>query len=111
MTTLVPHAVYLAIPTNDQAPALQYPPLQLFWYSKAVYESGIIETMLDGAKVRIYSAEITVADCFKYRNKLGIDVGVEALNLYRRRGRMKLDQLERYAKVERVMRPYLVAVL
>jgi len=56
----------------------------------------------------------TLADCFKYRNKLGIDVCVEALNLYRRRGRMKVDQLERYAKlcrVERVMRPYLEAVL
>jgi predicted transcriptional regulator of viral defense system len=56
MTTQVPHAVYLAIPTNDQAPALQYPPLQLFWYSKAVYESGVIETTLDCAKVRVYSA-------------------------------------------------------
>jgi predicted transcriptional regulator of viral defense system len=114
MTTQVPHAVYLAIPANDQAPALQYPPLRLFWYSKAVYESGILETTLDGAKVRVYSPEKTLADCFKYRNKLGIDVCVEALNLYRRRGRMKVDQLERYAKacrVERVMRPYLEAVL
>jgi predicted transcriptional regulator of viral defense system len=114
MTTQVPHAVYLAIPANDQAPALQHPPLQLFWYSKAVYESGVIETTLDGAKVRVYSAEKPLADCFKYRNKLGIDVCVEALNLYRRRGRMKVDQLERYAKVcrvERVMRPYLEAVL
>jgi predicted transcriptional regulator of viral defense system len=114
MTTQVPHAVYLAIPANDQAPALQYPPLHLFWYSKAVYESGILETTLDGVKVRVYSPEKTLADCFKYRNKLGIDVCVEALNLYRRRGRMKVDQLERYAKacrVERVMRPYLEAVL
>jgi hypothetical protein len=70
--------------------------------------------MLDGAKVRIYSAEKTLADCFKYRKKLGIDVCVEALNLYRRRGRMKMDQIERYAKVcrvERVMRTYLEAVL
>ena len=69
---------------------------------------------MDGAKVRVYSAEKPLADCFKYRNKLGIDVCVEALNLYRRRGRMKVDQLERYAKVcrvERVMRPYLEAVL
>lgn len=114
MTTQVPHAVYLAIPANDQAPALRYPPLQLFWYSKAVYESGIIETTLDDAKVRVYSAEKTLADCFKYRHKLGIDVCVEALNLYRQRGRMKVDQIERYARVcrvERVMRPYLEAVL
>jgi predicted transcriptional regulator of viral defense system len=114
MTTQVPHAVYLAIGANDQAPCLRYPPLRLFWYSRAVHESGIIETKIDGTKVRIYSAEKTLADCFKYRNKVGIDVAIEALNLYRRRGRMKLDQIEHYAKlcrVQRVMRPYLEAVL
>lgn len=114
MTTQVPHAVFIAIPANDQAPAIQYPPLRLFWYSGPVYESGIIEAKMDGARVRVYSPEKTLADCFKYRNKLGIDVCVEALNLYRRRGRMKVDQLEQYARVcrvERVMRPYLEAVL
>jgi len=114
MTTQVPHAVYLAVPANDQVPALQYPPLRLFWYSRAVYENGILETRLDGRRLRVYSPEKTLADCFKYRNKLGIDVCVEALKLYRRRGRMKMDMLERYARlcrVERVMRPYLEAVL
>lgn len=114
MTTQIPHAVYLAIPANDQAPALQHPPLRLFWYSKAVYENGIVQEKLDGTQIRVYSPEKTLADCFKYRNKLGIDVCVEALNLYRRRGQMKMDLIERYAKlcrVERVMRPYLEAVL
>lgn len=114
MTTQIPHAVYLAIPANDQAPALQYPPLRLFWYSKAVYENGIVQEKLDRTPIRVYSPEKTLADCFKYRNKLGIDVCVEALNLYRQRGRMKMDLIERYAKlcrVERVMRPYLEAVL
>ena len=114
MTTQIPHAVYLAIPANDQAPALQYPPLRLFWYSKAVYENGIVQEKLDGTQIRVYSPEKTLADCFKYRNKLGIDVCVEALNLYRRHGRMKMDLIERYAKlcrVERVMRPYLEVVL
>jgi len=114
MTTQVPHAVYLAIAANDQAPSLRHPPLRLFWYSRAVHESGIIETKIDGTKVRIYSAEKTLADCFKFRNKVGIDVAIEALNLYRQRGRMKLDQIEHYAKlcrVQRVMRPYLEAIL
>jgi predicted transcriptional regulator of viral defense system len=114
MTTQIPHAVYLAIPANDQVPALRCPPLRLFWYSRAVYENGIIETKVDGTQLRLYSPEKTLADCFKYRNKLGIDICVEALNLYRQRGRMKLDLIERYAKlcrVERVMRPYLEAVL
>lgn len=114
LTTQVPHAVYLAIAANDQAPVLRYPPLRLFWYSKAVFESGIIETKMDGTDIHIYSAEKTLTDCFKYRNKIGIDICVEALNLYRRRGRMKLAQLEQYAKlcrVQRVMRPYMEAVL
>ena len=114
MTTQVPHAVYLAIAANDQVPALRYPPLRLFWYSKAAFEDGVEAIDMDGIKVRIYSAERTLADCFKYRNKIGIDVCVEALNLYRSRRRMKLDKLEHYAKlcrVERVMRPYLEAIL
>jgi predicted transcriptional regulator of viral defense system len=114
MTTQIPHAVYLAIAANNQAPVLRYPPLRLFWYSKAVYESGIIEAKMDGTNIHIYSAEKTLADCFKYRNKIGIDVCVEALHLYRQRDRMKLDQLEQYAKlcrVQRVMRPYMEAVL
>ncbi len=114
MTTQVPHSVYLAIAANDQVPALRYPPLRLFWYSKAAFEDGVEAIDMDGIKVRIYSAERTLADCFKYRNKIGIDVCVEALNLYRSRRRMKLDKLEHYAKlcrVERVMRPYMEAIL
>jgi predicted transcriptional regulator of viral defense system len=114
MTAQVPHAVYLAIAANDQAPALRYPPLRLFWYAKGGFEDGVTIVDMDGIKVRIYSVERTLADCFKYRNKIGIDVCVEALNLYRRRGRMKLDKLEHYAKlcrVERVMRPYMESVL
>jgi len=69
---------------------------------------------MDCTNIHISSAEKTLADCFKYRNKIGIEVCMEALNLYRRRGRMKLDQLEQYAKlcrVQRVMRPYMEAVL
>jgi len=114
MTTQVPHAIFLAIAANDQAPALRYPPLRLFWYSKTAFEDGVETVDIDGTTVRIYSAERTLADCFKYRNKIGTDVCVEALNLYRRRGKMKLDKLENYAKlcrVERIMRPYLEAIL
>ncbi len=68
----------------------------------------------DGAYIRIYSSEETPTDYFKYRNKAGIEVWVEALNLYRLRGRMKRNLIKRYAKlcrVERAMRPYPEAVL
>ncbi len=114
MTTQVPHAVYLAIGAKDQAPVMRHPPLRLFWYSKPVFESGITETKMDGVNIRIYSAEKTLVDCFKFRNKIGIDACVEALNMYRQRGRMRLDQIEHFAqidRVQRVMRPYLEAVL
>lgn len=114
MTTQIPHAIFLAIAANDQAPALRYPPLRLFWYSKTAFEDGAEAVDMDGTEVRIYSPERTLADCFKYRNKIGIDVCIETLNLYRRRGKMKLDKLENYAKlcrVERVMRPYMEAIL
>jgi hypothetical protein len=93
---------------------MQYPPLRIFWYSRQDYESSIEEMTLDSTQVRVYSAEKTLADCFKYRSKLGIDVCTEALNLYRQHGRMKLDQIEQFAKVcrvERVMRPYREAIL
>ena len=114
MTTQVPHSVYLAIPANDQAPALRYPPLRLFWYGSVAFSDGIDQVDMDGTKVRIYSVERALADCFKYRNKIGVDVRVEALTLYRLRGKMRLDKLEHFAKlcrVERVMRPYMEAIL
>jgi predicted transcriptional regulator of viral defense system len=114
MTMQIPHAVYLAIPANDQAPSLFYPPLGLFWYSKAVHESGIKVTKIDGITIRIYSPEKTLGDCFKFRNKIGIDVCIEALTLYRKRGRMKMDLIDQFVKlcrVQSVMRPYLEATL
>jgi hypothetical protein len=73
MTAQVPHTVYLAIPANDQAPVLRYPPLRLFWYSRTALEDVVTTVDMDGIKVRIYSVERTLADCFKYRNKIGID--------------------------------------
>ena len=114
LTTQIPHSVYLAIPANDQTPAMQYPPLRIFWYSRPVYESGIAEVTLDGTQVRIYSAEKTLADCFKFRNQVGLDTVLEALKEYIPRGHPKVDDLVRYSeicRVRRVMRPYLEALL
>lgn len=111
MSTLVPHSVYLAIPANDQTPALRYPPLRLFWYASVAFSDGIEQVDIDGVPVRMFSVERTLADCFKYRNKIGIDVCVEALNLYRRRGKNKLEHYAKLCRVERVMRPYREAIL
>jgi len=70
--------------------------------------------MMDGILVRIYSPEKTLADCFKYRNKVGLDTAIEALKLYRKKRRFKTDDIMRFAsvcRVENVMRPYLEALL
>jgi hypothetical protein len=69
---------------------------------------------VDGVPLRVYCPEKTLADCFKYRNKIGLDVAIEALKLYRERKPIKVDDLLRFGKVcrvEKVMRPYLEALL
>ena len=113
MTTQIPHEVSVAVPRNAYIPFLDYPPLQVYTFSRASYQSGIEEHLLDGVPVKIYSAAKTMADCFKFRNKVGMDVVLEALKLYRKRKRFDPGELARYARicrVENVMRPYLEAI-
>lgn len=113
LTTQVPHEVYIALPRDSREPHLQYPPLQVFEFSGEAYSAGIETHELDGVPVRIYSPEKTLADCFKYRNKLGLDVAIEALKLYAERRNVEADEIMRFARICRVanvMRPYLEAV-
>jgi len=115
LTTQVPHAVDVALPSHAQIPKLDGIPLRVFWYSDPSFSSGIDVISIDQVPVRVYSPEKTIADCFKYRNKIGLDVAIEALRAYRERTRKADYQaLSRFAKVDRVekvMRPYLEAVL
>lgn len=114
LTTQIPHEVYLALPRGTEPPRLEHPPVRLFWFTGEAFTAGIDTHQLDGVPVRIYSAEKTLADCFKYRNKIGLDTAVEALRLYRSRRRIDVDELMRFARicrVEKVMRPYLEALL
>lgn len=114
MTSEIPHEIYLALPRGAEPPRLAYPPLRIFWFQSQSFEEGVEEHDMDGIRVRIYSPEKTLADCFKYRNKIGIDVVLEALKLYRKRRRFKVDTLVHFARicrVEKVMRPYLEATL
>ena len=115
LTTQVPHAVDLALPSHAQIPKIDDIPLRTFWYSEPSFSAGIEVATIDGIPVRIYSPEKTIADCFKYRNKIGLDVAIEALRAYRG-GKAKLDfqSLSRFAqinRVQKVMRPYLEAIL
>ncbi len=114
ITTQIPHVVSVAVPKNSRAPSLDYPPVQAHRFSDKAYTSGIEKHTIDGANVRIYTPEKTLADCFKFRNKVGMEVVLEALKLYRTRQPFNLEKLLRYAevcRVKKIMTPYLEATL
>jgi predicted transcriptional regulator of viral defense system len=113
LTTQIPHQIHVALPLAAEKPRLNYPPVRLFWLSPPAYSAGMEEHVLDGIGVRIFSREKTIADCFKFRSKIGLDVALEALKEGLHQG-CKVDTLLEYARidrVERVMRPYLEALL
>jgi predicted transcriptional regulator of viral defense system len=115
LTTQVPHAVSIALPSHAKVPRVDGVPLRVFWYSEPSFSAGVDVVSIDNVAVRIYSREKTIADCFKYRNKIGLDVAIEALKRYRERTRKPdwaaLTQFAHVNRVQRVMRPYLEAIL
>jgi predicted transcriptional regulator of viral defense system len=114
LTTQIPHEISVAIPRGAAAPRLEYPPVRHFWFSGQAYSEGIEQHRVDGVSLRVYSQEKTLADCFKHRNRIGLDTVLEALKTYRERGPVHIEALLHYAdicRVKRVMTPYLEAVL
>ena len=114
ITTQIPHEIHVALQRGAETPRLDYPPIKLYWFSNRAYSAGVEAHELDGVSVSIYSPEKTLADCFKFRNKIGLDTAVEAVRFYRERRSINVDALMRYAaicRVEKVMRPYLEAIL
>ena len=112
-TTEVPHEVQVALPRGTKAPQLDHPPLRVFHFSGRALTQGVAVVDLDGVDVRIYDLAKTVVDCFRFRNKLGVDVAVEALNLAVKRHGVRPADILRYARlcrVESVMLPYLEAI-
>jgi len=116
LTTQVPYSVDVALPSRVEHPALDYPPICTFWFSGRARSEGIQTYRVDDTAVRIYIPEKSVADSWKYRHKLGLDVALEALKLYRQRRDFDVTKLAEYARraacrVEKVVRPYLEALL
>ncbi|EKD39351.1 MAG: hypothetical protein ACD_75C00434G0001 [uncultured bacterium] len=112
ITTQIPHSVSVAVSRESRMPSLEYPPLIVHRFSGQAYRAGIEEHQIDGVPVKIYNPEKTIVDCFKFRNKIGMDVVLEALKFYRDRKKFNLGALLNYAKicrVEKVMSPYLEA--
>jgi predicted transcriptional regulator of viral defense system len=102
ITTQIPHFVYVAIPNKARPSRLEYPPLRYFRYSEKVYSSGVETTLIGGYPVKIYNIEKTLADCVKFRNKIGMDIVIEALKLYWQRKGTQIDKLYEYAKINRI---------
>lgn len=114
ITTQIPHEIWLTIPSGSWRPEVEYPPLNLSYVSGSAYSFGIHEHILNGVSVKIYSPAKTVADCFKFRNKVGLDVAIEALREAWRSRKVTMDELVEAAEIDRVskiMRPYLEATV
>ena len=113
LTTQLPRQIWIAMPRGSHPPRIDYPPLKLVQFSGEAYSTGIEEVERDGIRLKVYSVAKTVADCFKHRNKIGLDVALEALKDARGRGKASMEDLWRFAKICRVanvMRPYLESV-
>ena len=113
MTTQQPFEVWMAVDQKARRPAVDYPPLRIVRFAGAAMTEGIQSHKIEGVPVRVTEPARTVADCFRYRNKIGIDVAIEALRDYRRLGKGSLDALAKTAQARRVaevMRPYLEAL-
>lgn len=113
LTTQSPFEVWLAIGSKAWRPQVDYPKLRFVRFSARTLEAGVEEHSIEGVLVRVYNPAKTVADCFKYRNKIGLDVALEALRDCRRQRQCTHDEIWHYAKICRVanvMRPYIEAI-
>jgi predicted transcriptional regulator of viral defense system len=113
LTTQLPRQIWIAMPRGSHVPRIDYPPVKMVQMTGDVYSEGVETVERDGVALRVYGVAKTVADCFKHRNKIGLDVALEALKDVRAKRKASADDLWRYAKICRVtnvMRPYLEAV-
>jgi predicted transcriptional regulator of viral defense system len=112
--TQLPHEVWIALDRRTRRPRLQYPRLRVVRFGGEALTEGVESHRIEGESVRVYSVAKTIADAFKYRNKIGLDVALEALRDGWRARRFTMDEIYRYARVcrvSRVMQPYLEALV
>lgn len=112
--TQLPFEVWIAVERGARTPSLRYPSLRIARFSGPAFDQGIQVHRLEGQQVRVYVIAKTLADLFKYRKKIGLDVAMEALREVWRDRRVTIDEIDHYARicrVERVMRPYLEALV
>ena len=113
LTTQLPRQVWIAMPQGSHAPKMDYPPVKMVQFSGEAYAQGIEAVRADQVELRVYGVAKTIADCFKHRNKVGLDVAIEALREAMAANKTNANDLWRFAKICRVanvMRPYLEAL-
>lgn len=112
ITTEIPHAVYLAVETGTEKPKIDYPPTRIFSFSQETISIGVEDRKIEGVPVKIFSPEKTVADCFKFRNKIGLDVAIEALKMCinKNGSRRKILEFAEICRVEKIIRPFMEAI-
>lgn len=107
ITTQIPHFVYVALPSKSHKPSILYPPMRYFWYTEKLLTMGVQEHTLEGFTFKIFDVEKTLIDCVKFRNKIGMDVVLEALKMSWQSRKTNLDKLFEYAKlfhVEKILK-------
>lgn len=113
LTTEIPHEVSIALPQGTSRPTLDWPPIRVYWLSGSMFTSGIETHERDGFRLKVYGVAKTVADCFKFRNQLGIEIAIEALRTALQERKITPAQVLRAARicrVGRIVRPYLEAM-
>lgn len=114
LTTQLPHYVWLAVERKTRKPKIEYPPLRAFFFSGDMFSQGITTHKIMNQKVKIYDAPKTVIDCFRWQKVVGLDVAIEAAKEYLKRRDSSPSKLAHYAKickVEKLVRPYLQAIV
>lgn len=114
MTSQIPHVVSIALPQGVKTPELDCPPIRVFRFSDLSYREGVEEHTVDGVPVKIYGPAKTVADCFKFRRKIGLEVALEGLRTGLEEDRFapgELIELAKICRVQKVIKPYLEAML
>lgn len=114
LTSHIPHFVYVALPSSSHKPSFEHPPTRYFWYSKKLLQTGVEHIRLNGCLMKIFDVEKTLIDCIKFRNKIGMDIVLEALKMYWKKGKTNLPKLYKYAqlfRVEKIVQPIMEIIL
>lgn len=114
ITTQIPHFVYVALPSSAHKPTISYPPMRYFWFTEKLLKTGVEKHIINGCIIKIFDIEKTLIDSVKFRNKIGLDIVLEALKMYWGSKKANLNKLFQYAKlfrVEKFLKPIMETII